>query len=223
MAEPAVELWFGGSHADDGHAEPWRRVVARGNAGESSPVERPAEDDALVARVRAGDGVAFDALFREEFPGLVRFAVVLLQSVALAEEATAEVFLRIWRGRETWEPRGPVRAYLFRAVRNQAANTRRGEARSLTLPQRAGDTIPGMGAPDVGVDARVERAEIEQALWAAIDALPEARRAAAYLRWREGMEYEEIAAITGQQAVAVKKQLNRIVIALRDVLGGTIE
>jgi RNA polymerase sigma-70 factor (ECF subfamily) len=185
-------------------------------------VERPAADDALVARVRAGDEAAFDALFRDEFPKLVRFGVVLLQSVALAEEASAEVFLRIWRARETWEPRGPVRAYLFRAVRNQAANTRRGETRSLALRSSADDVVPGMGMPEVGADDRVERAEVERALWSAIDALPEARRAVAYLRWREGMEYDEIATITGQQALAVKKQLNRIVIALRDVLGGTI-
>jgi len=232
-----TELWFTSEPPDDTALPSWRRVTARGRQyGQdlASPqrTSTPSPSDAeIIAGIRAGESAVFDTLFRAEFFPLVKFTTVLLGSQTLAEEVTAEVFLRIWRSRDTWNPQGALRAYLFRAVKNEAANVRRGERRSTAFWTRlfgaapnpsSTDGIPGMAQSPPNADAQLEHDEVLKALWRAIDTLPPQRRAVAYLRWREGMSYEEIAAITGQSAVAAKKQVNRVVDALRALLGGNI-
>jgi RNA polymerase sigma-70 factor (ECF subfamily) len=176
-------------------------------------------DRVLVQQIQSGDPSAYDTLFLTYFPRLVDFAMTLAVPRAIAEELVADVFLSIWRRRARWEPGGPVNGYLYRAVRNQASNTRRAMAREQTRYSISSpDDPPGMGEPSRSPDTRLEANELRAAVQAAIGALSPERQQIALLRWREGMAVGDIGQLLGLSRAAVQMQLNRIVAKLRQLL-----
>lgn len=221
MAVSLRELWLARDGSAGGRAE---RGGERGASRSSDPAPEPRSRREVVAQIRAGDEAAFDALFRQQFPRLVGFATALVGSHDVASDVVSEVFTRIWCRHAEWDPAGDVGAYLFRAVRNQAANVRRAGRRAETFRQSVAvaDDAPGIGRTP-GAEAAMEHDAALATLWRAVDALPDARRAVAYLRWREGMDYDDIAEITGQSASAVKMQVSRTLSALRRVIPELID
>jgi RNA polymerase sigma-70 factor (ECF subfamily) len=160
-----------------------------------------------IALIRAGDAVAYDALFVELYAPLREFCVTYVRTVAIAEEIVQDVFLDLWVRRETWWPVGGVRAYLFRAVRNRAVNAVR-NARTAT---RLGTGVveEWMGGPPPLPDAESPGAALVAALAPVIASLPPARRRAALLRWHFGMSYAEIAEVMQTSVASVTKHIAR--------------
>ena len=114
------------------------------------PLETPERD--WVARIRSGDGPAFEALFYAYHAPLCAFAYRLVGVRDLAEEIVQEVFLYIWERRETWDVRTSVKSYLFTAVRNAAMSylrhervVRQREAETVELFVRPAATADGHG------------------------------------------------------------------------------
>ncbi|MFI7272575.1 sigma-70 family RNA polymerase sigma factor [Streptomyces sp. NPDC049879] len=79
-------------------------------------------DEMLLARVRAGDGVAYGAFYRRHAGAVRRYARVCCADTHLAEDLTAEVFARTLRAlRSGAGPNESARAYLLTTVRRVAA------------------------------------------------------------------------------------------------------
>src|SRR5699024_8383852 len=67
-----------------------------------------------------GDRSAFEKIFRAYYRRLYGFAYEYVKSSHDAEDVVQTVFLNIWKQKESWEPGGTVKQYLFTAVRNRA-------------------------------------------------------------------------------------------------------
>ena len=81
----------------------------------------PDSDAALLARVAAGDGPAFDDLYARYAPMAAVLAQGILHDPALVEDALQEAFLAVWRRTLTYDPaRGSVRSWLLTIVRHRA-------------------------------------------------------------------------------------------------------
>lgn len=188
------------------------------------PVLPGDSDAALAERVRAGDERAFETMVRTYAPRLARFAYDYVGSMEAAEEITDDVFLWVWEHRTTWEVRGSLRGYLFRAVRNRALNARRDAAYQTAWEIRHADDPAAAGIGGVVRDAvaDLEAQELGATLRAAIDQLGEGRRTVVLLRWVQEMSYAEIAEVTGTSVVGVKQQLNRALKDLRGLLGDVV-
>ena len=79
-------------------------------------------DTDLLARLRSGDHSAFDAIFREWYPPVVRAANRILHEPGVAEELAQDVFLELWRRRDQLPEGSSVPGYLLQAARNRALN-----------------------------------------------------------------------------------------------------
>jgi RNA polymerase sigma-70 factor (ECF subfamily) len=190
-----------------------------------APTPPPELPPDLVARVRAGDVAAFEALFRATHAPLRAFARRLLDGDdAGAEELVQELFADLWTGRAGWAVRGSVRGYLFGAARNRALNARRHarverafEARE-TAAAAHGDPAAPPPADDAlaeALDAAALRARVD----GAIAALPERCRLAMQLRWRAQLRHAEIAEALGITVKGVERLLTRGIEALRQRIG----
>lgn len=62
----------------------------------------------------------FEALFKENHAHCLAFATHYTGDAHVGEEIVQQVFLRLWEKRETITITGPVKAYLFSAIRNTA-------------------------------------------------------------------------------------------------------
>jgi RNA polymerase sigma-70 factor (ECF subfamily) len=164
----------------------------------------------LVARICAGDVGAFESLFKAYHPALRTFVDAFVDS-ATGEEVIQELFLALWRRRESWAPAGGVRAYLFAGARNQALNAirqRRNACRVAESCAAEGD-LPGTNQADRNPALQLSTTEIESACRKAIHELPESNRLAMMLRWDYGMSHAEIAFILGTSIKGVEAELAR--------------
>ena len=172
--------------------------------------------DDIAARVRAGDEQALETLFRAHFASLCEFAVRYVREHALAEEIVQDLFADIWARRAGWQVRGPVRAYLFGAVRNRALNLRKRQATERDWEQDETVTeVRSLHREPERADDQVERDELRARVNAAVESLPERCRLVMHLRWREQMSHAEVAAVMGISVKGVEMQLARGLRALR--------
>jgi RNA polymerase sigma-70 factor (family 1) len=177
-------------------------------------------DDGLIARIRAGDGSAFEAIVRDHYNGLCIFAARLTGSDAAAEEIVQDVLLRIWQRHERWEVAGSIASYLYTAVRNRALNTLRDERhhrqwqKEIASEMALLDGDGARGRPDAGVRS----AELARAIDQAIQALPPRCRQAFLLRRQHHLSYAEIARVMGITPKTVEIQIGIALKALRKKL-----
>jgi len=172
----------------------------------------------VAARIRGGDERALESLFRAYFAPLCEFAVRYVREAALAEEIVQDLFADLWARRVDWEPRGPVRAYVFGAVRNRALNLRKRQATERDWAEDETVTeIRSLHRAPEHADDGLEREELRSRVNAAVESLPERCRLVMHLRWREQMSHAEIAGIMGISVKGVEIQLSRGLKALRSL------
>jgi RNA polymerase sigma-70 factor, ECF subfamily len=186
--------------------------ISRSLASSAAALPEPA----LVAAVRAGDERAFETLFRAYHAPLCSFAYRYVRAPDVAEELVQEVFLHLWQQRSTWDVRGPLKTYLYTAVRNAAVSYLRHER---VVARRAAETVALFDRPQPAADRALAAHEITIAVRAAVDRLPERCRLVFTLNREQGMSYAEIAATLGLSIKTVDTHMGRALKALRKYLG----
>jgi RNA polymerase sigma-70 factor (ECF subfamily) len=168
----------------------------------------------LQERIRAGDESAFDTVFRSHYAHLVRMAESVVRERALAEEVAQEVMLELWRRRETLQVEQTFRAYLLRSTRNRALNHVRHQrvvAREAAIAAIESPSSPSAEDEMLGT-------ELEQAVRAAINGLPEKCREVFQLSRDQGLKYAEIAVALEISVKTVEKRMGQALAELRDRL-----
>src|SRR4249919_1062917 len=80
-------------------------------------------DAELMLRVKEGDHASFDLLLDKYRSPVVHFLYRMVQNQAVSEELAQEVFLRVYRSRETYEPTAKFTTWLFRIATHVALNS----------------------------------------------------------------------------------------------------
>src|SRR5262249_21075617 len=140
----------------------------------------------------------------EYVPPVYRFALRLTNDPHEAEDLMQEALLRAWRKQHLLREPQAARIWLFRIVVNLWRDRLR-KRRSLVDragPLRGDPFDPRRAPDDEFADAEDARLALE-----ALQKLPEGQRQALYLRACEGLSAEEIAAVLGSNANAVKATL----------------
>ncbi len=177
-------------------------------------------DVLLMLRLKRGDERAFKALFDKYKRRIVNYARRFVSSPERAEDAAQETFLRLYRSRESYEPKSKFRTYLYHIATNTCLNhvrkrdwLVREEANEESVTDRIVDTA--FAKPEDALAGEELRVLVERALMA----LPEGQRTALVLLRFEDMSYEEIAAVMDASVPAVKSLLNRAKVELLKQLG----
>lgn len=170
----------------------------------------------LAARVRRGDELAFRQLFDALYGPLLRSACALVRDEAVAEDLVQEAFVRLWDWRGRLEAETPLRAWLFRTVRNLAFNLRRD---ATTRQQLLTDPLALASAasprPAVSPDAGVSGDDLAVQLSTLLDNLPPRQREALILTRVEGLSHVEVADVMGCAPRTVNNHLVAALSTLR--------
>ncbi len=176
-----------------------------------------ARDREWVARIRQGDVVAFEAMYRVYKNDLGGFVESYVRSRETAEEIIQDLFVRLWEQRELWEFPGPLNTYLFRAARNRAISYLRRERVETQFLERTARELAA--EPDsrkgITVDESVRLQEVEAAVDRAVDALPERCQEVFRLNRYHGLSYAEVAQVMQISVKTVEVQMGRALTALR--------
>ena len=206
----------GSAAVGDGHA-----VAVGAGPGDEHRTAAIDPDRAAVEDARAGDGGAFEALVLRYQARIVNYAAAMVHDAGAAEDVAQETFVRAWRGLGRFRGESAFKTWLYRIATNVARThlDRRGRQariadRSLddeAEPLQAGD-VPSP-APDAETSL-VRREEIDRAL----AELPDELRVALILRDVEGLDYKEIAGVTGAPIGTVESRIFRARRRLRTLL-----
>jgi RNA polymerase sigma-70 factor (ECF subfamily) len=164
-----------------------------------------------------GDERAFDRIVEaysgQVFSLLTRF----LGTKAGREDMVQEVFLRVVRARERYEPTARFSTWLYRIVFNLAVNeTQRAGGKEVSGHDGgSGDDEPGdamlawRDEKAMDPSERMAQDDVVLAVRAAIARLPEQQRMALVLAKYHEMPYVEIATVLGSSEKAVKSLVHR--------------
>jgi RNA polymerase sigma-19 factor, ECF subfamily len=175
----------------------------------------PAIDDReFLARLRAGETSAFDAIFRANYALLVRVAEAMLRERATAEEIAQDVMLELWRRRQSLDVTESVRGYLLQATRNRSLN----ELRHRAIQRKSEPHVIENTAHLPPTDSEVREDEIRAALQSAVADLPDRCRQVFELSRVDGLKYSEIATRLGISVKTVEVQMGKALRLLRERL-----
>ncbi len=162
----------------------------------ADPTAAGPPDAALIARFRAGDGSALDALLvRYETP-LFHLLVGILRDHHQAEDALQETWCRALERLDGVDPEH-FRGWLFTVAYHQAMLSKRRQKTRATVPTglpNADGRADAPADPRDGPAVQAERREEVQRLRELLERLPPTQREVIRQRVYEGKRFREIAA-----------------------------
>jgi RNA polymerase sigma-70 factor (ECF subfamily) len=197
---------------------------ADSNAGRIGTLD-PASDAAIMLRVAAGDESGFNYLVQKYHRAMIHFLFRMVRNQAVAEELAQDVFLRVYRSRESYRAEAKFTTWLYRIATNLAVNHARDtrhERAAQTLYLDAADeetgTTPDVADDEPTVEQRLMRDERMAAIRLHVMALPERQRMAVLMHKYQEMDYRQIGEVLRLSESATKSLLFRAYQTLRDRL-----
>ncbi len=182
----------------------------------------PEPDAELMLRVKAGDMAGFSILVDRHRGHVIQFLFRMVVNRAVAEELAQEVFVRIFRARQSYEPSARFTTWMMRISTNLALNWLRdhkGERGGQSLDQ---EVVEGAVRQVADLRENVEQTMVRQArlseVRVAVEALPEKQRAAVLMHKYQDMDYASIARTLECSEAALKSLLFRAYETLRSRL-----
>jgi RNA polymerase sigma-70 factor (ECF subfamily) len=183
------------------------------------------EDSAIMLELKAGNMAAFDFLMHKYRKPIVNFMYRMTRNQAVAEELAQEVFLRVYRSRETYRAEARFSTWLYRIATNLGVNHARDTrhertASTVYLDETDADTgtTPDVADQTPGVESRLVRDEKMAAIREHVMALPERQRIGVLMHKYEGMDYKQIGEVLKLSESATKSLLFRAYQTLREKL-----
>jgi RNA polymerase sigma-70 factor, ECF subfamily len=180
------------------------------------------EDSAIMLELRAGNISGFDFLIQKYRRPIVNFMYRMVHNQAVAEELAQEVFLRVYRSRQTYRAEARFSTWLYRIATNLGVNyardTRHERAAStvfLDEPDSQTGTTPDLADSSPGAEDSLLHRERFNAIRQHVLALPERQRMAVLMHKYEGMDYKQIGDVLKLSESATKSLLFRAYQTLR--------
>jgi len=179
----------------------------------------------LVSRAVRRDPAATAALLTALRPGLVRYCRARLGPVsgayATADDVAQEVCLAVLRALPGYRDQGlPFTAFAYRIAANKVADAQRAAVRAATATPP--DALPDQADGTPGPEQQALSADLARRLSALLARLPETQRDIVVLRVAAGLSADEVAAIVGMTAAAVRVAQSRALARLRTLAGESL-
>lgn len=170
----------------------------------------------LLRRISAGDEQAFRQLYDAHWPKVYAYLESLVKSAAIAEEMVADIFMKLWMGRN-WLPNVEnIGGFLRVAAKNKALDF-------LKVTSRQNKLISAYHADMViaapkGPDHHLLDSEVMKIWDEAVAQLSPRRREIFLLHRQEGLSYQEIAERMSVSPATVKKTMSAALASIREFL-----
>ena len=188
-----------------------------------------AEEQSLLAELKAGSEAAFSLLIAQYSQPIYSFVARSLRDPADAADVTQDVFIKVFRSISGFNGEASLRTWIYRIAVHEASNQRRWWCRHkrqelpIDAPEENEDgesfsLSDALAAADASPFDQAARAQVRERVEAALRTVPEPFREVVVLREIEGFGYEEIAEILNVNLGTVKSRLTRGRTALREAL-----
>ena len=170
-----------------------------------------------------GDADAFKCLYDKYEQPIYRFLYNACRNEAHARELFQDIWLRVVKSRDTYNPKAPFKAWLFTIARNRLTDHYRHQS---ACPPHDGDGVRedeaihphAFTTVALTPEQMASVTEENDTLKNALQTLPPAQRETVMLKHIAGMNLDEIATIQGEGRQTVKSRLRYAMIKLRQHL-----
>jgi RNA polymerase sigma-70 factor (ECF subfamily) len=195
-------------------------------AGRSGVIDWSAMSDAeIMLRVREGDDAGFNILIEKYNKPIIHFMFRMVHNQAVAEELAQEVFLRVYRSRQTYRAEAKFTTWLYRIATNLGVNHARDTKHEraaqnvyLDQPDPESGTTPDVADSRPTAEHEMVREERMRAIRQHVMALPERQRTAVLMHKYQGLDYKQIGEVLKLSESATKSLLFRAYQTLREKL-----
>jgi RNA polymerase sigma-70 factor (ECF subfamily) len=209
-----------------------RRLLAMGGVSpgrqlgtESAAPSEGLSDADVMLRAKAGDDSAFDYLVQKYRRPMLNFMYRMAHNAAVAEDLAQEVFLRVYRSRESYEASAKFTTWLYRIATNLAVNHARDTRHerpekmvSLDEPDEDSGRTLDVADGSLTAEEMLVRRERLRAIRQRVQGLPERQRIAVVMHKYQQMDYRQIAEVLKLSESATKSLLFRAYETLREQL-----
>ena len=186
----------------------WRPVWLGNN-------ERAASDFTLVVAVARRDKAALGELYRRYGGSLFCAALRVLSTRELAEEVVQDVFVRLWRNPERFDPaQGALRPFLLAQAHGRAVDI----VRSENARRRREERDANAGTTQFTVEDDVLDFVVGERVREAVGSLCQTEREAISLAYFGGHSYVEVAWLLGIPEGTAKSRIRSGLVRLRTAL-----
>jgi len=181
----------------------------------------PQSDEDLVHRTLGGGEEAFSLLYDRYRQRIYATVYRIIQDAAEAQDATQEVFIKLYRSLSDWNPqRAKFSTWLYRLAANHAIDcwrTRRRRRESQPLEEGDREALPALSVGDAILSplGALEKRETLDQVRRCVDELPELQKKVFLLRYFQELKLEEIADMEDCSLGTVKTSLFRATHAVR--------
>ncbi len=138
----------------------------------------------------------FRELYDRQINRVYRLALLLLGSVADAEDVAQTVFLKIWEKNPKFRDADHETAWVLTTTRNQCRDLQKSYYRKHCTPIEE--------APEKSVSFV---SDVDNEIWQALQSLPEKYRIVLYLYYYEGYPVKELSVLLGRKVSTLQTQL----------------
>lgn len=170
------------------------------------------EDEALVVAARVRPEV-FGQLYQRHVASIYRYVRTRTASEEEAADVTQSVFIKAMASLDKYRPGSPFAAWLFRIARNASTDAYRRRRKTVGLDALPELALESLADSPEDVVLKHERLRRLRGLVARLDADKQELLA---LRFGAGLTLREIAGVVGKGESAIKKQMSRVMAALKE-------
>ena len=187
-------------------------------------MEHEQADDTVWESFKKGDWKSYTKLYDDHYRSLNNYGYKFTRDVSLIEDCIHDLFVKLWNNRANLGTPVSIRHYLYKALRGILFRKIKSHAR-FTIIQ---DDDPAFDV-EVSYDSKLiikeEEQELQHVIQKALHELPARQREIVFLRFYEGLSYEEIAEVMSIHVSSVYKLWYKVLEKLKSSLahlGGII-
>jgi len=166
---------------------------------------------------REGDWDAYAKLYDRYYGLLNNYGHKFTRDVSLIEDTVHDLFVKLWNNRARLGQPESVKNYLYKSLRHILFRKLKWQSRFALMPEDD-YTFTVEVSPDSQLILAEEEREIQQNIKAVLGKLPARQQEVVYLRFYEGLSYEEIAEVMSISIKSVYKVWYKALESLRNEL-----
>ena len=164
-----------------------------------------ADETSTRQRLIDGDEHALSEVYQRHSGMVLGLAQKIVRDRTLAEDITQEVFVRLWKHPDRFDPaRGSLRSYLLAQTHGRSVDVIRSESSRRIREER--DATLG-AVTHLSIEDEVVELRMSEHIRHALGELPASERAAIEMAYFGGHSYRQVAALLGEAEGTVKSRI----------------
>jgi RNA polymerase sigma factor (sigma-70 family) len=176
------------------------------------------EDKSLVIKIKSGDYEAFTLLYNKYIRPLTQYGLKFIVDLPAVEDCLHDVFVWLWTNRHKLSIDYSVKSYLFKSVRTSMLHLLEKQNRLSALhPEQEHEyRFELQLTPEAQVLQNEHMRLIRQQIESVLNKLTAKQKEVIYLRYYEGLCFEDIAQNMNLSVKACYKLMGRAIATLRE-------